>query len=342
MQIVQSSSSGAASESSAGDSSDPSARNGKDPARPAKLRAGAIARSIAGRVFHPAHLTRAIKLQRGRRGNKRSFEDAQLALLAQILPGGYLHYGYFDDPTVVPEEMSLRDIQRAQERYAELLVELAQDTSAPVLDVGCGMGGMSKLLLTRGFSPTALTPDRLQAEHIRRTYPEIPLIQSKFEDLPDQETHAGRYGTVFTSESLQYLKLDRALPLMEKILKPGGRWIACDYFRTGEAREKSGHRWDAFTALLDARGWEIDYQRDITPHILPTLRFIHMWATRFGLPMMQFGLLKLQNKQPAVHYVLEGVLRQVDEVVSENIETIDPEAFAARKKYVLMTMRLRP
>lgn len=203
-----------------------------------KLKAGAVARSIAGRVLHPGHLIHAVKLQRARKKNKRAYDDAQLATLARILPGGFLHYGYFDDPDRAPEEISLNDLARAQKRYAELLIELADDKSSPVLDVGCGMGAMAGMLLERGFAPVALTPDRLQAEHVRRTYRDVPLIQSKFEDLPDPEEHAGRYGTVFTSESLQYLKLDRALPLMEKILKPRGRWIACDYFRIGAAHEK--------------------------------------------------------------------------------------------------------
>ncbi|HEV2296081.1 MAG TPA: methyltransferase domain-containing protein [Tepidisphaeraceae bacterium] len=308
-------------------------------ARPRKLKAGAAAKSIAGRVFNPAHLLKAVKLQRGRKQNKRAYDDAQLALLSQIIPGGYLHYGYFDDVDREPREISLAEITRAQQRYAELLVDLADDRESPVLDVGCGMGAMSKLLLDRGFKPTALTPDRFQATHIRQTYPQIPLIECKFEDLPDPEQHAGRYGTVFTSESLQYLKLDRALPLLEKILKPGGRWIACDYFRIGSAHEKSGHRWEGFTDKLRETGWEIAYQRDITPHVLPTLRAAHMWATQFGIPLLKFVELKLRVKQPALHYVLQGLFEQLDGVIDDNLKTIDPAVFASQKKYVLLTMQ---
>ncbi len=307
--------------------------------RPRKLKAGAAAKSIAGRVFHPAHLAKAINLQRRRKTNKRAYDDAQLALLAQIIPGGYLHYGYFDDPTREPREISLAEITRAQQRYAELLVELAEDKTSPVLDVGCGMGAMSKLLHDRGFAPTALTPDRFQATHIATQYPQIPLIQAKFEDLPDAESHAGRYGTIFTSESLQYLKLDAALPLLEKILKPGGRWIACDYFRIGPAVEKSGHRWEAFTEKLRETGWEITHERDITPHVLPTLRAAHMWATQFGIPLLKFVELKLRVKQPALHYVLQGLFEQLDGVIDDNLKVIDPAVFASQKKYVLLSMR---
>jgi MPBQ/MSBQ methyltransferase len=307
--------------------------------RPRKMRAGAAAKSIAGRVLHPKHLVKAIKLQRGRRANKRVFDDVQLALLAQIFPSGYLHYGYFDDVDRCPREISLAEVTRAQERYAQLLVDVADDRDAPVLDVGCGMGGMSKLLHDRGFQATAMTPDRFQAKHVAERYPHIPLIQSKFEDLPDHDAHAGLYGTVFTSESLQYLKLDRALPLMQKILKPGGRWIACDYFRIGPAHEKSGHRWEGFTDMLRKTGWEVTYERDITANVLPTLRAAHMWATQFGVPLLKFVELKLRVKQPALHYVLQGLLDQLDGVIDDNLKVIDPAVFANHKKYILLSIR---
>ncbi len=311
-------------------------RNGS---KPRKIKAGAAARSIAGRVLHPRHIVTAVKLQRARKSNKRVHDDAQLALLSQIIPGGYLHYGYFDDKDRPPREISLAEITRAQQRYAELLVELAEDKSSPVLDVGCGKGAMSKLLHDRGFAPVALTPDRFQSAHIRKSHPRIPLIECKFEDLPEPEKHAGRYGTVFTSESLQYLKLDRALPLLEKILKPGGRWIACDYFRVGPATEKSGHRWDEFQEKLRGAGWEIAYERDITPHILPTLRAALMWATQFGIPLLKFVELKLRVKQPALHYLLQGLFEQLDGVIDDNLKVIDPAVFASQKKYVMLSMR---
>jgi cyclopropane fatty-acyl-phospholipid synthase-like methyltransferase len=322
---------------------------------PKTLRAGTVTKGVLKRVAHPRHLWNAIKLQRGRKrdraANKKVRGDAQLQLLSQLLPSGFLHYGYFDDPNRAPEDISLNEILAAQLRYAEVLADEVHDRTAPVLDIGCGMGGLIGLFKGRGFTPVALTPDAWQIAHVREKYPDVEAVHAKFEELPADE-HAGRYGTVVTSESLQYLKLDEAVPLMERVLKPGGRWVACDYFQTAAAasaaagdakagrktRHRSGHEWNAFRARVVEAGWHITLERDITPHVLPTLRYLHMWGSRFGLPLVSFGIGKLQRKHPGVHYVLEDVLREVQAVLADNLRIVDPESFAAKRRYMLLVM----
>jgi cyclopropane fatty-acyl-phospholipid synthase-like methyltransferase len=290
-----------------------------------------------GRVIHPGHLYKAARLQIARKAHRHTYDDAQLALYSQMLPSEFLHYGYFEDPARRPEDISLSDVARAQARYSELLLELAGDPAFPVLDVGCGMGGLCRLLTAKSFTPTALTPDRLQASHIRNTQPAVPVIRCKFEDLKPDE-HREKFGTVITAESLQYLKLARALPVMEAIIRPGGRWIACDYFHSHPSTDRSCHVWDEFVQKLTETGWKLAYQRDITPHILPTLAYIHMWATRFGIPLMQFTFLRLRRKQPAIHHILGGALDQLSNLATQNIELIDPVHFASNKRYMLLAM----
>src|SRR4051794_31143148 len=63
-----------------------------------KLKAGTVAKGILRRVIHPAHLAKAANLHRHRKANRRNFDDLQLKLYSEILPEGFLHYGYFDDP----------------------------------------------------------------------------------------------------------------------------------------------------------------------------------------------------------------------------------------------------
>lgn len=306
-----------------------------------KLKASTIAKSMVTRACNPKHLLQAAKLQRNRKRDRRTYDDAQLKFYAEILPADFLHFGYFDDIDTRPENMSLNAMLEGQRRYAEVVLDQVADHRNPVLDVGCGMGGLSAMLMERGFCPVALTPDRLQVSYIRGKYPSVSIIASKFEDLCPKE-HAGRYGTVLTAESLQYLKLDRAMPLMAQILRPGGRWIACDFFYRKPSREKSCHNWDEFSDQLSRAGWRVSYQKEITHNVLPTLKFAHMWAVRFGVPLMNFAFLKFRKKQPGLHYLFQTVLSGVEAAAANGIHSIDPEQFVEKHRYMLLKIEREP
>ena len=57
-----------------------------------------------------------------------------------------LHYGYFPDPTIKPEEISIKNIEDAQVLYSQKIINQIKHTKDAILDVGCGMGGLAKIL----------------------------------------------------------------------------------------------------------------------------------------------------------------------------------------------------
>lgn len=293
--------------------------------------------SILRRLFAPAHALRVWRLQRGRRARATVFDDSQLQFYAEFLPSGFLHYGYFDNPQQAPQQISLAALEQAQHRYAEKLLELILDHDAPVLDIGCGMGGLLRSLQKKGLTPVALTPDRSQAAYIRKQFPEVELIESKFENI-SADKYAARFGTLITSESFQYLKLAQALPLIRKLLRPGGRWIVCDYFRTQDDASGSGHLWRDFVAGLEAQALRIVHQEDITPHVLPTLAFAQLLAARLGLPLKNFAVRKLAAKHPGLHYACQEALASADERINRALSSIDPQLFAQHKRYLLLAL----
>lgn len=306
--------------------------------RPTKpIKTGSLFACLLKRIIHPKHLWQAIKLKRAKAKLARVYDDPQLKLYADILPGGFLHYGYFDDPNVKPQDLSLNDILRAQQRHSEWIVGLITDRGAPVLDVGCGMGGLTGLMLEHGIRPVALSPDRNQVKHVRGKYPQIPVIEAKFEDIPAAD-NAGRYGTIITSESLQYLNLDVSLPLIAKLLKPGGRWIAYDYFRIGEASEKSGHMWTEFERRVLQAGWRFVFQQDHTANVVPTLKYVHMWGNDIARAVVDFSVAKLKSKQPHVHYLCEEAIAEMNRKLDKNLDVVNPETFAAHKRYMLLAL----
>ena len=270
--------------------------------------------------------------------------NAQLRLYNRMLPGDFLHYGYFDDPGQRPETVSFEDLYRAQLRYAEKLMKLIDRPEAPVLDAGSGMGGMLGLLRSSGHDVTGLTPDRHQAEYIGRNYPGVPLLRCRFEDTFVDRFRA-HFGTVIHAESIQYMEPDGVFAVVGQILAPSGTWIVADYFRDGDTatsardRNRSGWRLNSFRRRLREHGFEIVHETDITANVLPTLGFAHLLASRIGLPAIDFAHDKLRARSPALHYVLENVAERARQTAARSASVLDPAGFATHKRYVLVSMR---
>jgi cyclopropane fatty-acyl-phospholipid synthase-like methyltransferase len=302
-----------------------------------KVKLAPLVKSVVSRAAHPMHLAKAFSLHRNRKKNRHHVDDAQLKLYSEILPREFLHFGYFEDPDILPDDMSLNELLDAQQRYADMVLDQVIDRTKPVLDIGCGMGALSAMLEKRGFTPVALTPDRFQIAHIQKKYPSIETVQTKFERLSVAQ-HAGRYGTLLNSESLQYLKLDLAVPLMEQLLQPGGRWVVCDFFYREACKDKSCHVWGDFCKRITDRGWRMTCQQEITANALPTLKYVHMWGARLGIPLMRFGQMKMKKKQPGLFHLVEKALSSLESFAAEQITSIDPEIFGKKHQYMLLVL----
>lgn len=295
-------------------------------------------KSASFKMLKPRHLLEFHKLQKGKKRLKRVRKDAQLKLYSEMLTGDFLHYGYFKNPDIKPEDISLNDFEKAQFDYAKLFFEKITDRSSPILDIGCGMGGLSNMLSNANLTPVALTPDIGQINYIEKKYPYIKLIKGKLEEL-DVDRYIDYFGTVITSESLQYLKLDRSVDIINKILNKGGEWLICDYFRKNTSFEKSGHYWDTFLTKIKERGFVVIYEKDITANILVTLKFIHMLSKRIGLPVMSFALEKFKTKQPGFYYLMEDVVNKLKDTANDGIELVNPERFEQEKKYMFLVIK---
>jgi SAM-dependent methyltransferase len=296
-----------------------------------------IIKGALKKAVHPKHLWRAIKIQRTKGEQRRAYDDPQLKLIAKLCPGDFLNYGHFENTDVEPRDISINNILVAQTRNAELVLDLIHDSASPILDVGCGLGGMTRMMIERGLNPTALTPNNYQIRKLKEAYPKLRLIESKFEDIPVEE-YRHEFGTIITSESLQYLKLDLAVPLMGELLRQGGRWIACDWFRVGKLGDRSGHVWTSFETQLGQKGWKITYNRDHTKNVLPLLRHIYMLGNDLLRPTAEFAFEKLREKQPGLRYLLDEVIEELMRRGDKNLDVINPQLFAANKKYLLLVM----
>ena len=286
-------------------------------------------------LLNPVNWFRAWQYNRQLTRRRRSENDPGLSLYSQILTNDMLHYGYFHDPEVAPESLSIRDVEEAQVQYAQNIIDHLAEDPGLILDAGCGMGGLAGLLLNRGYQTEALTPDKNQVAHIRHQYPELPCYQTKFERFEGDKV----YDTIIHSESIQYIKLPDAIAQVDRLLQANGRWVVVDYFRqSSEARHKSGHLLEDFKARVREQNWTITTEQDITPNVLPTLRFINMYAQRFLLPVRHFALEKLHRKKGWLYYLTGELRESLDAKLNKELAAIDPELFAREKRYVLMVI----
>ena len=292
---------------------------------------------IAKRAVSPKHTATLAKELWKRQEDSVSGHEAELRFCADVLTSDFLNYGFHEDPGLPPERISLHDIQQAQLRYSELVAAEVRDNTRPVLDAGCGMGGMLRLLHERGFNAVGLTPNRFQAQHIKSKQPGVSLLEGKFLRSV-LKPYRGKFGTVVTAESFQYFRLSEAIKTIDYATGPKGRWVLADYFRVNDSAQGSGHSWDDFLVELARWRWRIVSERDITQNVLPTLHFLHMLGERVGRPAADFVAEKIRRKRPALNHLLVDVLQDWRNYAFGQLEAINPAAFARGKKYMLLVL----
>ena len=92
------------------------------------------------------NLIKFIKAVFTHKSHIKSSEDLELMLYSKIIRNDMLHYGYFDDINIKPDCISLKDLEDAQMKYVKIIIEQIQNKEDQILDVGCGMGGLSSIL----------------------------------------------------------------------------------------------------------------------------------------------------------------------------------------------------
>lgn len=261
-----------------------------------------------------------------------------------LLKTEHLHYGFW------PEELpvTLDNLPKAQELYAEFLRSQIPAGVSSILDVGCGTGHNAELLLAGGYQVDCVSPSPYLASVAReKLRGRGELYECTFEELPPGR----KYDCLLFSESFQYIDLDTVFARMPEFLNPGGYVIISDFFRIpgeGSSAMGGGHRLSRFREQLAAAPFRLLKEEDITGNTAPNLQLVdealqqvaipirdlvvdelsrrHRWL---WLPGKWIGRLFLRRKLDKLHYKYFSGSRNA-------------QNFMKHKRYCLFILRREP
>ncbi len=177
----------------------------------------------------------------------------------------HLHWGLWRD---VPKEP--RRFAEARQAYADELVSWISTERSRVLDVGCGLGGVAKMLADRGHRVTALTPradhhQRLVAHPVNGLEPRL----ARFEEL-----EGGTFDLILFGESFNFFAHDvpGTLARVASLLAPGGQLLVAELFAP------------ATSVALERAGWSTVRTHDVTDEVAFTVDALQAACDRYLRP----------------------------------------------------------
>ncbi len=277
-----------------------------------------------------------------------------LVLTQQILGVDDLHYGLWDEGL----ELKMTNLGIAQQRYTDnMIAAMPAPKPGPVkvLDIGCGTGHVLGQLLSRGYLADGLVPAASLAKLVRKQQAKFPDIKSRFfecrfEDLPFNELEH-QYDVCLFSESFQYISMEASFDLLQKILKPGGIVVICDFFKTehhgdggpGDGSFGGGHAMADFYRKVKESKFELVRDEDITKRVSPNLQLVndllHNTIKPVGLTLDKY----LSDNYPKISWLIKKMLRKkFDRMNYKYFEGHrNKETFERYKTYHLMVLKLK-
>jgi SAM-dependent methyltransferase len=129
-----------------------------------------------------------------------------------------------DDESRERRRCSFGPAAEAYERYrpgypAEAVAWVAGETPRPVLDLGAGTGKLTRALLAAGHEVVAVEPDAAMRAAFAALLPEVEVLAGAAEGLPLRD---GSVDVVVAGQAFHWFDLERALPEIARVLRPGG------------------------------------------------------------------------------------------------------------------------
>ena len=168
-------------------------------------------------------------------------------------------------------------------------------------------------------------------------WPAPRVYECRFEEFDAR----GPYDVVLFCESLQYVRLAESLRRTVELLRPGGRLVLADFFRTdatGYSPLAGGHRLRDFHAEIARHPLVCRTDLDITRQTAPTVAIMNETMVNAVRPIWEVTQQYLNSNHPwlsrILHWALRRRLAKLEKKQFAGQAT--PEAFARFKSYRIM------
>ena len=202
--------------------------------------------------------------------------DLELFFCTEILKLNSLHYGYWEESEKLTEgdnKLTLECLRDGQQKYTDMLIEAIPKNVKSILDVGCGIGDVSRALSKLEYDVTAISPDGNHAKYFENHLSKLTFFQTKFEDLDIDN----KFDLILMSESQNYFPTEIGFHQCTSFLLPKGYLLVAGMFRKDSNSKiaEVPNTIEDYIKTAEKHGLLLIENVDITGNILPTIDFIY-------------------------------------------------------------------
>ena len=237
--------------------------------------------------------------------------DLELFFCTEILKLNSLHYGYWEDSQKLKEEgtkVTLDCLRGAQQKYTDVLIEAIPKNVNSILDVGCGIGDVSRALSKLEYDVTAISPDRNHAKYFENQLSKLTFLQTKFEDLKIDK----KFDLILMSESQNYFPSEIGFRQCTTLLPSKGYLLVSGMFKKDSSSEiaEIPNTIEDYAKAAEKYGLLVIESVDVTPNILPTIDFIYESMERYVEPSAKMLNQFISSISPLKSWFIKSFFRK--------------------------------
>ena len=140
-----------------------------------------------------------------------------------------------------------------------------------VLEIGCGVGAFTGIVLRTGANVCAMDISAISLERVRARYPRFGNLETKQADMEALPFPDGSFDAVTSAGSLSYGDNEVVMNEIHRVLRPGGQFICVDSFNHNPVYRFN--RWMHYLKGNRTRGTLVR---------MPSMRMIEQYGLKFS------------------------------------------------------------